>query len=300
MISIIIATKNRPVKLKKLLASIKSSTSIETIIINQGDNSEIKNIIKHFPRLNIIYRHLPKGGKSKALNKAFSLASGDIYVFTDDDCITDKNWLKNIESFYNKSPNVDGVFGKTLPYEPSKHRGLLCHTVFTKKNKFITNNPNITFYKDLGIGNNMSFRANVVKKVKFFQEWLGVGSISKAGGIEGEFIYRVLKNNFTLAYEPSIVVYHDKWLTWEEEETLQSKYFIGTTAFYFYHLIKSKDTKLIKNIFELRFHFTEKIRSVCNKIVHLKFPYQELFFIFIDVKSFFKGMLLGINKAKNK
>lgn len=300
MITLIIATKNRPEKLKHLLSSIKTSNNIETIVINQGKDVEIKNTIKPFPKLNITYRHYPTGGKSKALNNAFKLAHGDILVFTDDDCIASTNWLESVESYYKNHPEIDGVFGKTLPFEPKKHKGLLCHTVFTKKRSYITNDPHITFYRDLGIGNNMSFRLNVIKKVKFFQEWLGVGSVSKAGGIEGEFIYRVLKSNFTLAYEPSIVVYHDKWLTWEEEEILQSKYFIGTTAFYFYHLIKSKDVDLVKNILELRFHFTDKLKTVINKIRHFKLPTRELYFLFIDLKSFFSGVHLGITEGKRK
>lgn len=299
MISILIATKNRPRQLTQCLRSIQACRydNLEIILSDQGDFITTKKILLKFPRLRITHLKTPYGGKGAALNIGLKSAKGDIFAFTDDDCIVDKHWLSHIELYLRTHPNITGVFGKTVPYKPKLHRGLLCRTIFEKSTPFITNNPYIVHYRELGIGNNMTFRRVVFKKIKGFKEWLGVGSVSQAGGIEGEFIYRTLKNNFILAYEPLINVQHNKWLTEEEEEILQTKYIIGTIAFYCYYIRLTYDIKLFRNIIDLHFHVVSKLRDIVEQFSNGVFPKRTIKYLFLDFRSYYLGILLGVRQA---
>ena len=299
MISIIIATKNRPKQLAQCLRSIEVCRydNLEIILSDQGDFYTTQKMLCKFPHIRIIHLKTPSGGKGAALNIGLTSAKGDIFAFTDDDCIVDAHWLSHIEQYLHNHPSIAGVFGKTVPYRPQLHKGLLCRTTFDSDKPFVTNNPYIIHYKELGIGNNMTFRRIVFKKIKGFKEWLGVGSVSQAGGIEGEFIYRALKNNFILAYEPSIKVEHNKWLTEEEEEILQTKYIVGTIAFYCYYIRLTRDIKLFRNVLDLHFHVTNKLRDMVEQLSDGVFPKQTITYLFLDFKSYYLGILLGVRQA---
>jgi glycosyltransferase involved in cell wall biosynthesis len=299
MISVLIASRNRPKQLDRCLRSLAKCKhkNFEIILVDQGNSDITKNILSKFPFLAITHLQCTYGGKGAALNKGLKSTRGTIIAFTDDDCVVDKYWLSRIERYFHAHPDIAGLFGKTLPYKSQLHKGLVCRTVFTKNIPFTTRNPYIIHYKKLGIGNNMIFRRSVINKIGGFKEWLGVGSVSQAGGIEGEFIYRALKNKCTLAYEPTIIVYHDKWLTEEQEEILQTKYIIGTTAFYCYYIWLARDTKLLPNLIDLRFHITNKLITIVKQFSHGKLPRQTIKYLCLDLQSFYLGISLGLKQA---
>lgn len=140
--SVIIPTFNRRGQLKKCLAALKNQNykNFEIIVVNDGSSDGTSGDINHAKNL----------GPSAARNSGIKKAKHEFLAFTDDDCMPDENWLKDLaESF----ENADFVFGETI-YE-------------NKNAKFperIVQNLKASW----PMGNNLAFRKSALEKVGLF------------------------------------------------------------------------------------------------------------------------------------
>lgn len=235
-ISVIIATKNRASHFDNCLNKILKSVEmpLEIIVVDQSTNSKTRKLIFGENIKLIKYFHLNSKGKSKSLNYAISKAKGKIIAFTDDDCLVDKNWIKNINKTFNKHKNISLCFGKTLPYKSKQHKKAFCPCTFKKNpDKFgITEKPG-PHWENVGFGNNMAIKTKVLKKIGLFKEWLGPGSIG-SNAEDAEIINRSLINGYKIGYEPTMLVYHNKWLNEEKKIKQEWSYSCGGMACYGY------------------------------------------------------------------
>jgi len=117
--SVIIPTCNRSKQLKQCLRSLLAQKykkkDYEIIIVDDGsdDNTEsdTKNLSKDFD--NISYTKLKKSGPGCARNQGLRLSKGKYFVFTDDDCIVEKYWLRKIEEAFDRT-SADAVGGSII------------------------------------------------------------------------------------------------------------------------------------------------------------------------------------------
>jgi glycosyltransferase involved in cell wall biosynthesis len=137
LLSVIIATHNRPRQLKDCLKSILGGqfTNFEIIVIDQGDNKKTREILNEFLERSIQYFKIEGKGKGKGINLGVQKSEGEILAFTDDDCLVAKDWLKNIWTAFKKNQKISGVFGKVLPYRPKLHKDEICPCTFFKNKK---------------------------------------------------------------------------------------------------------------------------------------------------------------------
>lgn len=61
-----------------------------------------------------------KKGIANARNAGFSKASQPIIASTDSDCMPDKNWVKEIQKFFEKNPRAVACAGKVVHYDAAK------------------------------------------------------------------------------------------------------------------------------------------------------------------------------------
>lgn len=236
-ISVIIATRNRPDQLLRCLRSLiqNSLAPKEIIVIDQGDiSAPLESCITKAKHRHISVRHIRTPGKnlSHARNEGVRLATGDICAFTDDDCVVSGQWIHDIADSFYRYPSVSGVFGSTKPYQPSRHKHLICPCVTDHKTPRVITQPE-RHWDTLGFGNNMAFRKIVCSDHRF-QTWLGLGSVSKSAE-DAEFALHVLIRGKTLLASPRAVVYHDKWLTKKESAEADLSYTRGEAACYGYY-----------------------------------------------------------------
>lgn len=122
-ISILIASKNEKVLLKRTLDSIVKSDypkeKIQVIIITSGSTDDTTEYCSNFARdhidigIKVLSKDLPKKGKPTALNYGLEHVSNDIVVLYDSGCILKPNTLKNLISpFHNEK--IDAVIGPVL------------------------------------------------------------------------------------------------------------------------------------------------------------------------------------------
>ncbi|MCG8581086.1 MAG: glycosyltransferase family 2 protein [Bacteroidales bacterium] len=100
-VSVIISTYNHPVWLEKVLMgfSCQTITDFEIVIADDGSGPETKSVIEKCRidlKLNILYVWHEDMGfrKTKILNDALKVSSGEYIIFTDGDCIPRKDFIE--------------------------------------------------------------------------------------------------------------------------------------------------------------------------------------------------------------
>jgi len=102
-VSILIATRNRAPFLRETLRSMEQLvlprlTSVELILVDNGSTDDTLAVAQAFRHDEITCRILiePRPSKSMALNRALSVAKGDVLLFTDDDVRVPPNWVEGM------------------------------------------------------------------------------------------------------------------------------------------------------------------------------------------------------------
>lgn len=199
-VSIIVISKDRHNLLVETLKSLKSldypKDRYEIVVIEEGDFP--------MPIEEVKYIFLPRKdlGVGYARNKGVENASGDIIVFTDDDVIVDKNWLKEIVRLFSDS-SVYGVSGLTLAKASTAFHyaqeilgvpGGGIKFLYLSKGKVC---------KAFGMsGCNMAFRKVVFDEFKFNEE-----SFERLGG-EDWLLSQKVNSKYKCLFNPDAVVYH--------------------------------------------------------------------------------------------
>lgn len=212
MISILIRTHDRQHLLKKCLASLISQSfkgQYEIVIIDSASMDETNLVVHEFKKIdpNIRYIYEPIAGAARARKRGLEVASGDILVWIDDDCIASDNWLEEITKVFCESEQVDIVGGQVIldwegqrPYWfPDELEGALGRQ---KLGDMVVPVNNVN-------GANIAYKANIAKQVTLDMTALGpVGGSKKRTSEDVEFCRQAKKLGAKIYYVPDAVVYH--------------------------------------------------------------------------------------------
>ena len=108
-ISVVIPTKNRASDLWRTLDSLRLQTRrpTEIIVVDQGSSPALES--PDFP-ISLTYIYAPYiSGAAVARNAAMDRATGDIWLFLDDDVILEPEYVEQLVRAY--SPEITGVSG---------------------------------------------------------------------------------------------------------------------------------------------------------------------------------------------
>jgi GT2 family glycosyltransferase len=301
MISVCINTKNRHLKLADCVNGILKNElkNLEIIIIDQSsDKNSIRRNKALAKNCNLRYFQNKERGVGMAKNAAIKHARGNILIFTDDDCIVDNHWLKNIYQSFQDNKDIIGVFGRVLPFEPQLNKGKICPCTFLKKKKEIITQP-CFHWKDIGFGNNMAFRRNIFDKVGGFRKWLGPGSIG-SNAEDAEFVLRLLFKGYKILYNPRILIYHNRWLNKEQFRKQGLSYICGEMACYGYFAFQGLNLgeKVILNNFKDSYW---KLREMIKSILFLKKESPQIIFYFFEEFYYrLRGLMIGLYFSKRE
>ncbi|MDO8460314.1 MAG: glycosyltransferase [Nanoarchaeota archaeon] len=140
-------------------------------------------------------------------NQGVKKSKGEIVVFLDDDAVIEKDFLKNLEKFFNSHPQIDIVGGPQLSPddEPwfARISGYALEDIFgtfdvrKRYSKSVLNlNANSTYIT----GANFTVRKKVFDVLDF--------DLSLYPADDVHFINMAKKKGFKIAYNPEMVVYH--------------------------------------------------------------------------------------------
>ena len=172
-------------------------------------NAEILESIKEldYPKKEFHVVVVKGKNPSENRNKGAKKSTGEIIGFLDDDANLDKNFLKNVENFFNEYPLVDVVGGPQLT--PNDDTGFakisgyaLCSRFGAAEacNRYRKGDLNLNADEDSITSANLFVRKQVMDKISF--------DTNLFPGEDPKFIEDVKEAGFRVAYSPDFVVYH--------------------------------------------------------------------------------------------
>jgi len=214
LLSVIIPTRNRVKSLKLLLESLAVPARIgipetEIIVVDNGSTDETHRWLDAQREQNqsggLIILDEPRPGKSNALNRALSVARGEIFMVLDDDVVIQSNCLaKHAEA--HTATQFAAIQGRILAGKDSLGNPADANRLREYNIPLIDYGEKIVAIRGL-TGTNMSFKRAVFEKVGFFDPRLGPGA---AGFSEDtEYSIRIRKAGFKIGYTPHAIVYHE-------------------------------------------------------------------------------------------
>ena len=194
------------------------------------------------PRVRVATEAYP--GISAARNTGVRLASGSIVAFTDDDAEADPNWLRAIGNRFAAEPDVVCVTGLVLPAEletPAqiwfersgskleqrgtrvsfrndgswqgrrigwlRRRRFEVTASWPEENDVGAERHMVYRAGKFGMGANMAFRVDAVRRIGWFDEALGTGTTAK-GAEDIAAIALVLYQGGGVTLDPAVMIHH--------------------------------------------------------------------------------------------
>lgn len=210
------------------------------ILVTQGNANSYLN-----RQSKVMHVRLTNTGRGKAINRGLQEVHTEFVGLTDDDCYLHKDWISHAINVLS-DPSVSMVYGQTFAYQAKHNKGKVCPCTFTKKSNTYTVVSNIRrHWTDIGFDNNAAIKRSVFEEIGGYKWWLGPGSIGK-NAEDAEFILRALITKHHIAYNPAMIVYHNKWLTKQAWKHALRIYLCGGVAAYgFYAMQGIKECQLV-------------------------------------------------------
>lgn len=123
-VTVLVPAWNEEVGILATIRSLLKSThkNTEIIIVNDGSTDSSDNLIREFideyyeantdmaPRIDILYHYKENVGKGHSLNRGIDLASGEIVISIDADCVVREDTIKNFIRYF-VDPRVMAAVG---------------------------------------------------------------------------------------------------------------------------------------------------------------------------------------------
>lgn len=117
---VVIPTYNRPALLARLLESLAgqnvSPDQFDVLVVSDGSTDHTHAFLETFCQSHPNFHWFVQKNQGPAAARNFGLeqATSDYVAFTDDDCIADANWVREILERFHDQPDILGMEGKTV------------------------------------------------------------------------------------------------------------------------------------------------------------------------------------------
>jgi glycosyltransferase involved in cell wall biosynthesis len=126
LISVDIATRNRPKWLRKAIGSVlaQSYTRFEIVVADDSDGEETARVLETIDddRIRVV-RTPTRGGGAAAFNTALEGSTGDIITFLDDDNLMHPEWLRSIVWAFSSFPDLEALYGARINEDAGAEHG---------------------------------------------------------------------------------------------------------------------------------------------------------------------------------
>lgn len=202
-VSVIVVTLNRRKQLKNCLNSIFKldypPDRFEVIVVDGNSQDCTKEmIIREFPKVRFFVQK--RKGLPSARNTGWEHAEGPFVAYTDDDCVVNRSWLKDLINGFT-SHGIGAVGGPVLYLHPEQITNRFYQTPIGafqlgKIERLLKRHENL-------ITANMAIRFEAFKKVRFLE------SLVYADSEDYEFCWSLMEAGYQIKYVPNAVVLHD-------------------------------------------------------------------------------------------
>ncbi len=200
-VSVIIPAYNAEKIIGKTLEALLNQTykDYEVIVVDDGSKDRTADVVKKYMKKSKKIKLVTEknAGPATARNNGAKHSKGEILLFTDSDCVPEKNWIEEmirpikgdvvgVQGRY-KILNKDKLIARFVQYEIEERYER------TKKFKYI---DFIGTYA-------AAYRKDVFMKLGGFDT-----SFRRASGEDPEFSFRVDKAGYKMVFNPKAIVYH--------------------------------------------------------------------------------------------
>lgn len=198
-VSVVVPTYNRKNVLVECLDSLAGQTyprdKYEVFVVNDGSRDGTEEFLRGYQKnasFDLKWLTQENKGICAARNAGIKNSLGDIICFTDDDCVADKNWIKNLVAPYSDD-EVACVGGEILAFPPQR-----IVEKYADKRKlvgqiFLVCGPVVTA--------NTSYRRKVLLEVNAFDEDLATLE-------DGDLGIRVKLKNYKFVHARNAIILH--------------------------------------------------------------------------------------------
>ncbi|MFF3885506.1 glycosyltransferase family 2 protein [Streptomyces sp. NPDC001914] len=219
-ISVVVATRDRPGKLRHCLRSLLRSTypAFEVIVVdNAPSDGATEALIREEFAGRVRYVREPVAGLARAHNRGLARVRGSVVAFTDDDTLVDPGWLPALAGTFARDPRIGCVTGLIVPaeLETPAQNALERQGGFAKgyvpRTWSLSDPPGDPLFPftagRFGSGANMAFRTDALRALGGFDAATGAGTPGR-GGDDLLAFFEILTAGHTLAYQPSAIIWH--------------------------------------------------------------------------------------------
>ena len=173
----------------------QSLSAQEVIVVDDGSTDDTAQRIKQHNSIKYIYQK--NSGPAQARNAGAQSANADIVLFTDSDCIPDKNWVKGIISNFNNDKHgvVMGSYG--IANQGSLLARCIHKEILYRHHHLMPDYPKVFGSYNFGI------RKNIFDKVGGFDQ-----NYSAASGEDNDLSYKVRKAGYDIFFAKDSLVNH--------------------------------------------------------------------------------------------
>lgn len=194
LVSIIVPVYNGEQRLPTLLSALHAQTypNLEILIVDNNSTDKTSEIIKADPSVRYIWEGIQ--GCCAARNAAMPLAQGEIFAFTDDDCIPDPEWVsEGVRSLTNSDYHLAGG---AIQFFFSKEPGFsewIDASLFLNQPRYVETKFAVTA--------NLFIRRQVFEQIGSFN-----GTVVSGGDVE--FCRRACAHGFRITYAEAARISH--------------------------------------------------------------------------------------------
>ena len=199
MISVVIPAYNSEKTIdstiKALLKQNYPKNKYEIIVVDDGSTDKTVDVVSKFPVKLIKLKHK---GPANARNVGAKRSKGNIILFTDADCVPDKNWIKNMTEPF-KDPQIVGVSGTYKTLNSDKLMARFVGYEIEYRHEKMKKQKYIDFIGTFSAG----YRRNIFLKFKGFDTRFKTSS-----GEDPELSYRIAKSGLKMVFQKKAFVRH--------------------------------------------------------------------------------------------
>jgi GT2 family glycosyltransferase len=211
--SVIVPTRDRPDLLEGALESILDQSyppeGFEVLVCEDGGSERSRHVVGRLwderaalggPELRWIGG--PQGGINSARNRGWAEARGDLIVFTDDDVLAPKGWLRELAEGASRHGSAGCLGGPVrIRYEGRRPRACDRHAIWKGEVELDIPEGPMTIVRLIGA--NLAVRRSAFELIGGFDERVAVGA-----GADAEWQHRYIKHGGQVVYLPRALLWH--------------------------------------------------------------------------------------------